>query len=97
MVSVLPPLSGTAPMSTLLMLVLVCCLAPDPLTASMMASSSLAARRSDTITPGASDISCLLALYMSPTSPSLPLILSDQVKDWMVASILVSSIFLLKL
>ena len=49
------------------MLVLVCRLAPAPLTASMMASSSLAARRSLTLTPGESDISCLRARYMAPT------------------------------
>ena len=61
MLSVLPPRSGTAPIRTLLRLVRVFFLAPAPLTASMIASSSLAARRSDTPTPGDSHSRCLLA------------------------------------
>ena len=95
MVSVLPPLSGTAPIITLLTLVLVFILAPLLLTFSTTATSSRAASTSDTPSPGSSLISLLLSLYMSPSSASRPCILSDQVKDWMVASSLVNMILLL--
>ena len=97
MESVLPPLSGTAPISTLFRLVLVFCLAVLLLTFSTMAASSLATITSSSPTHGLSPSCTLLTLYISPISPSLPFILSDQVNDWMVASSLASSIFLLKL
>ena len=51
MVSVLPPLSGTGPMRTLLRLVRVLSLAWLLLTFSTTAASSLAARRSSSPTP----------------------------------------------
>ena len=97
MVSVLPPLSGTAPIRTLLRLVLVFCLELVLDTFSMTVRSSLAANRSGTPMSGVSRRAALLVRYMSPISPSLPFILSDQVKLWIVESSLVSSICLRRL
>ena len=97
MLSVLPPLSGTAPIRTLFRLVLVFNLALVLDTFSTIAVSSLATSTSSNPTSGLSPNICLFTRYISPISPSLPFILSDQVKDWMVASSLASNIFLLKL
>ena len=61
MLSVLPPRSGTAPISTLLRLVRVFCRERALLTFSTTAVSPRAASRSARATAGVSAMSCLLA------------------------------------